>query len=205
MTIMMATPEDFDAALAITAETEGVYSVDPDDPGNWTGGRRREGELKGTKYGISAASFPNLDIKNLSFDDARKIYRDQYWNRAGCPNMPPLLAAIVFDSAVNNGVGRAVRFVQQQIGLAEDGAFGPKTREALFAALEKDPDGVGLAGEVHARRIYYMTSLQNWRNHYGYGWSRRLAYVAIAAGRRWPKGSLVPPAPVAEREDRDVG
>lgn len=192
MTIRMATPEDFDAALTITLAFEAADSLDPDEPGNWTGGRRGDGELRGTKFGIAAASAPNLDIKNLTFEAARKFYRDRYWSPAGCPNMPALLAAIVFDCAVHLGAGRAVHFVQQAIGLADDGAFGPKTREALFAALETDPEGVRLAQEVHGRRFYYMTASPAWRNHLGYGWSRRVAYAAIAAGRRWPEPVPVP-------------
>lgn len=33
---------------------EGGYSDDPTDNGNWTGGKRGAGLLKGTKYGIGA-------------------------------------------------------------------------------------------------------------------------------------------------------
>jgi hypothetical protein len=45
----------FDRAFEETIGLEGGFSRNPDDNGNWTGGRRGLGELKGTKYGISAA------------------------------------------------------------------------------------------------------------------------------------------------------
>ena len=53
-------------AKNLTLNVEGGYQCDPDDKGNWTGGNVGVGLLKGTKYGISAASFSNVDIKNLT-------------------------------------------------------------------------------------------------------------------------------------------
>ena len=100
---------------------EGGYTDDRNDPGNWTGGKVGEGQLKGTKYGISAASYPSLEIKNLTLDQAKAIYEADYWAKAGCPDMPPRLAYACFDAAVNNGVGRAVRWLQGAIGAPQDG------------------------------------------------------------------------------------
>jgi Glycosyl hydrolase 108 len=106
----MATRRDFDQAFELVIGSEGGYSDDRNDPGNWTGGEVGVGELKGTKYGVSAASYPDLNIKGLTVDDAKTIYERDYWNKAGCPDMPPRLAYTCFDAAVNNGVGRAVRW-----------------------------------------------------------------------------------------------
>ena len=53
---------DFDKAFDIIVGVEGGFSLDPNDPGNWTGGKRGVGELKGTRWGISAKSYPHLDI-----------------------------------------------------------------------------------------------------------------------------------------------
>ena len=70
----------FDRAFEETISLEGGFSRDPDDNGNWTGGRKGLGELKGTKYGISAAQYPSLDIENLTPHGAKEIYRRDYWN-----------------------------------------------------------------------------------------------------------------------------
>jgi lysozyme family protein len=83
--------------------------------------------------------------------------------------MPLPLAIVMFDAAVNNGVGRAVRWLQGALGVPEDGVIGPQTRAALQAA-----DHALVMHEVHARRIHHMASLQNWGT-FGLGWSRRLA------------------------------
>lgn len=65
---------NFANSLAFTLKYEGGYSSNRKDPGNWTGGKVGAGVLKGTKYGIAAHSYPNLDIKNLTLDDVKPIY-----------------------------------------------------------------------------------------------------------------------------------
>lgn len=87
--------ESFDSAFSFVIGSEGEYSNDPDDPG---------GE---TKYGISKRAYPHLDIKNLTLDDAKSIYWQDYWDKADCDNLPNPLDICVFDTAVNQGVGRA--------------------------------------------------------------------------------------------------
>ena len=61
----MANDADFKQAFDLLIGHEGGYTNNPNDPGNWTGGKVNSGTLRGTKYGISAASYPTLDIKNL--------------------------------------------------------------------------------------------------------------------------------------------
>jgi len=84
----------FERAIDFTLKWEGGYSNDPTDPG---------GE---TKYGISKRAHPDLDITNLTLEDAKDIYRTEYWNASGCDNLPEPLDIVVFDTAVNMGVGR---------------------------------------------------------------------------------------------------
>lgn len=92
---------------------EGGYTANPQDRGNWTSGVIGVGELRGTKYGISAMSYPNVDIKNLTLEQARALYRRDFWDALGCGAMTPALALAVFDCAVNMGVGRAREFLKQ--------------------------------------------------------------------------------------------
>ncbi len=97
----------FEQALAFVIGHEGGYTAVASDPGNWTGGRCGAGECRGTHWGISAAAYPQIDIHALTQAQAGEIYRRDYWDRAGCGRLPPPLALLVFDAAVNNGVGRA--------------------------------------------------------------------------------------------------
>jgi lysozyme family protein len=181
----MATHRDFDQAFELVIGSEGSYSDDRNDPGNWTGGKIGQGECKGTKYGVSAASYPDLDNQEHDLDDAKAIYERDYWSKAGCPDMSPRLAYTCFDAAVNNGVGRAVRWLQAAIGTGQDGSYGPQTKAALDRAAAGDPLDLDLAAEVHAQRLFFMAGLDAWKN-YGLGWSRRLARVPLQSGHHWP-------------------
>jgi lysozyme family protein len=167
----------FDQAFAIVVGHEAGFTDNRADSGNWTGGTVGKGELKGTKYGISAASYPQLDIRNLTLDAAKAIYRRDYWDAMSCDEWAPGLALIVFDAAVNNGVGLATRLLQTAVGVPVDGIIGPVTRGAVLAA-----DAAATATELHAQRIFFMAGLTAWRT-FGLGWSRRLARLpAQAAG-----------------------
>lgn len=113
---------------------EGHLSLDPVDPGNWTGGERDKGELRGTKYGISAKAYPHMDIRSLTLEDAREIYRRDYWIPTGCDQMPLPIALAVFDQAVNMGPSVAVKALQLALRVSPDGVMGPETLAAAKGA-----------------------------------------------------------------------
>lgn len=60
-----------------------------------------------TKFGISKKSFPNLDIKNLTEQEAKDIYYHNYWLPLECDKYDLNLALTIFDCGVNQGVGMA--------------------------------------------------------------------------------------------------
>lgn len=114
---------------------EGGFQNRADDPGNWTGGRVGKGTLVGTRYGISAASYPTLDIKNLIVAQAANIYRRDYYAASGCDLLPYPLALTVFDACVNQGVPWSTHELQKVLGVPADGKIGPVT----LAAVSKKP------------------------------------------------------------------
>ena len=68
----------FDQAFDIVVlGTEKGYQNDPRDPGNWTGGAVDQGTLRGTNFGISAASYPTLDIARLLATGAELLLLDE--------------------------------------------------------------------------------------------------------------------------------
>lgn len=87
--------DKFERATAFVLRHEGGYVNDPRDPG---------GE---TKYGISKRAYPMLNIKDLSIEDVKIIYRKDYWDKGGCGALDWPLCLVHFDSCVNLGVGRA--------------------------------------------------------------------------------------------------
>lgn len=86
---------DFRKGLEFVLQYEGGYVDDPDDKG---------GE---TKWGISKRAYPEVDIKNLTREEALRIYQRDYWIAAGCDSLSYPMNVVVFDSAVNCGVARA--------------------------------------------------------------------------------------------------
>lgn len=159
----------FDEAFERLLGHEGVLSLDRNDRGNWTSGVIGVGELKGSKYGISAMSYPDLDIARLSREDCAAIYRRDFWNRIDADRLADGVAFQLFDFAVNSGVETAVRYLQRAIGVADDGRWGPVSRAAAAAMSESDV----ILG-LNAERLDFMTRLSGWPTQ-GRGWARRIA------------------------------
>lgn len=168
----------FQQCFAIVVGEEGGFGDDPRDSGNWTGGAVGVGQCNGTKFGISAAAFPTLDIRTLTLDAAEGIYQTRYWQPAGCDQVEPGIAFLLFDAAVNNGVSRAVMFVQEAVGVSADGVFGPQTLRAVQGAIASDRRHVYRC--AIARRIKFMADLPSWPV-FGGGWAMRLAGLAFNA------------------------
>ena len=159
---------NFEKCFKLTVGHEGGYSKDKKDRGNWTGGRIGVGALKGTKFGISAAAYPTVDIKNLTIEQAADLYRKDYWYPIQGDKLPTGIDYLVFDAAVNHGVHAASEILQETIRTkVVDGLIGPKTLATL------DQSKVHQYGrEYMARRHQYWGGIQTF-DTYGLGWSRR--------------------------------
>ena len=152
----MPDTEVFAHCFAETVGEEGGFSADPDDPGNWTGGSIGLGACRGTKFGISAASYPALDIASLSLEDAKAIYARDYWAPIQGDKLPPALAMIVFDAAVNAGVGTALD--SAATGTNPDGSIwveppGPGQEVRVMLGWDSLPKGASI-GNGFGRVIY---------------------------------------------------
>jgi len=118
----------FEKAFLFILKWEGGYVNDPNDPG---------GE---TKYGISRRAYPNLNIKDLTIEDAKKIYYEDYWLNGHCDRIEfysEKLAFLHFNYCVNTGLKRAAIFLQKAIkrngfDIPVDGIIGPKTLQSLM-------------------------------------------------------------------------
>ena len=144
---------NFDTAFTRLLGHEGRYVNNPADPG---------GE---TNWGISKRSYPTLDIKSLTRDEAKTIYRRDFWEPLGRAH--PALKFQVFDFAVNSGIQTAIRKLQQAIGAADDGHWGPVS-EAKLAVT--DTNDVLL--RFIAARLRFWTKCSAWPTM-GAGWVNR--------------------------------
>jgi len=145
-------------------EHEGGYVNDPTDLG---------GE---TKYGITKRFYPKVDIKNLTIEKAKQIYKDDYWDKNRIESVPQELWHIFFDMCVNMGRRTAVKILQRAAnskgrGIDEDGGLGPATCKAL--------KGINIE-RVRAYRVKYYVDLINAKpeqEKFYFGWFRRAIEV----------------------------
>lgn len=158
----MAYSQEFRYAVEEVLRSEGGYVHDPQDPG---------GE---TNYGISRRSYPNVDIANLTRDEAVAIYYRDFWLAAKCDQLPPSLGVVVFDSAVNQGVGKAIRMLQEAIGVPVDGVIGPQT----ISRAKLAPKTALVDFTTH--RILHYTGLSGFAR-FGKGWVSRAVRAALTA------------------------
>lgn len=114
--------KDFEQCVEFVLAREGGYVNDPSDSG-------RE-----TNFGISKKYFPDLDIKNLTRESAKQIYFTNYWKPTGCEAIRWPLNLLVFDTAVNMGNQRAVKYFSLSRGDVE--AF-LNLREARYRKLAR--------------------------------------------------------------------
>lgn len=151
---------NFNAAVVRVIDIEGGYSNYSWDPG---------GE---TKYGISQAAFPQIDIKNLTFTNACALYKEHYWDKANCDMLPWIIAFPVFAAAVIHDPKDAVVFLQKALHVNPDGVNGPITARAVAATVDKRR----LLTEYLSHEAVYMAGRKAWPNA-GRGWMRRLFLV----------------------------
>lgn len=148
---------------------EGGYTDDPNDRGNWTSGKVGEGELKGTKFGISAMSYPHLDIKNLTLDEAQTIYFNDFWVKNGIDQLPKAMQYQMFDASINHGFRNATKMLQRAVDVADDGIVGKNTMKAVGQY-----DQLNLVLLFNNERLKFYTDIRTW-SQYGKGWARRVA------------------------------
>ena len=110
---------NFEDAIGVVLRNEGGYVWDGNDPG---------GE---TNFGISKRSYPNVDIKNLTVEEAKFFYKRDFWKFDGINDQA--VATKLLDAYVN--MGRSAIKIAQEIAVAPvDGEYGPHT-EALINAI----------------------------------------------------------------------
>ena len=158
----------YDEAFDRVVGHEGGFQDSYHDRGNWTTGEVGRGELKGTKWGISAMTYPHLDIPNLSKEEAKQIYYEDFWLRVGGDDLSSAVVFQLFDASINHGVGNAIRMLQRAVGVADDGHYGPLTRTAVVCKSVDD-----VLHLFNAERLEFYTKLSTW-NVYGKGWVRRV-------------------------------
>lgn len=96
-----------------------------------------------TKFGITLTTLSEWrkkdvskdDVNNLQTAEAYEIYKTKYLLNSGINNIADdHLKALMLDAAVNHGISRAVKFLQEALKIQQDGVIGPVTIQCANAA-----------------------------------------------------------------------
>ena len=152
---------NFEKCFDIVVGHEGSYSNDSHDPG---------GE---TMWGITRRDHPGAWAQGRpTLEQAREIYRKQYWQSAGCDELPNGFDLACFDMSVNQGVRPAVMALQKALGAVIDGIVGLDTVGAAVKAGRE-----GLALYLAERALRYAQT--NGFDRFGRGWLKRTYLIAM--------------------------
>jgi len=164
--------KNFDVCIGPLLEHEGGNDDDPQDPGGRTsrGITQREWDV----WRRSRLGLPS-DVWNAPQTEVLKIYKQNYWDKMRCDDLPAGVDYAVFDYGVNSGVGRAAKVLQGLVGVEQDGEIGPQT----IAAASTSPP-VGTVNSISVERLNFLRGLSTWPR-FGRGWTTRVNDVKALA------------------------
>jgi lysozyme family protein len=176
---------NFQRSLSLVLKHEGGYVDHPKDPGG------------ATNKGITIATFRRYlkkdgtkdDLRRISDADVARVYQKHYWDKVRGDDLPDGLDYAVFDFAVNSGTGRAPKYLQRVLGVAQDGVIGPATLKAAHNAnVEFAID------RLCDDRMAFLRGLSTFST-FGRGWTNRVSGVRIEAHKMAKRGAKPVPAP----------
>ena len=152
-------------------EHEGGYVDHPDDPG----GATNLGVTIGTLSAHLGRRATKDEVRALTKDEVRPIYRKRYWDAVSGDDLPPGVDHAVFDYAVNSGPARSAKALQGVIGAEQDGIIGPVTLGAVRQLGARNViDG------LQDERLRFLKRLSTWPT-FGRGWEKRVKRVRSEA------------------------
>jgi len=152
---------NFDEAFDRLIGHEGGYSDHPSDPGGRT--------MWGVTERVARSHGFTGDMRTLTRDEAKRIYRADYWEPIRAEELPQQVRFDVFDGAVNSGVKQSIKWLQAAAGATADGVIGPKTLAAVNAMTSDR-----VAKRYNGHRLRFMKDLKNWPS-FSRGWAERIA------------------------------
>jgi lysozyme family protein len=165
---------NFELSLKKVIEHEGGYVNHPADPGGMT----NLGVTKRVWEEWVGHPVDEKEMRALTVEQVSPLYKKRYWDAIHGDRLPAGLDYCLFDTAINSGVGRASRFIQEMVGVAADGAIGNKT----LLAIGQFKDVKMLVDEYCDKRLDFLQKLKTWPV-FGKGWGRRVADVRESATR----------------------
>jgi len=159
---------DFETAVNYVIRNEGGLTENPSDPGGVTNFGISLRFLRAIapeslrKYGIFDNEVDEQTIRNLTIDQAKNIYRGEFWDHAPFDRIiNQEHCNFIFDMAVNMGIAPAIKCVQRACWavmkkweqITDDGILGDQTLAAIRQC------GFLIMPPIRAERGSYYRSL----------------------------------------------
>jgi lysozyme family protein len=154
---------NFKECLDLVLKSEGGYINHPSDPG----GRTNFGVTQRVWEEYTGHEADEKIMRGLTPEKVAPLYEQRYWRPCYGEILPKGLDFLCFSFGVNAGSGRAVKLLQQSLGLVSDGIIGPRVMQKLRESNIADV----IKGFSESRREYYK-SLKTFPI-FGKGWIAR--------------------------------
>jgi lysozyme family protein len=152
----------FDLMLA----SEGGYANHPSDPG----GRTNLGVTQKVWEEWVGRESNEKEMRSLTKEMVEPLYKRKFWDACRCDDLPSGIDYLVFDMAVNAGVGRAAKLLQHCVNVTVDGAIG-----SITIAAVKSRDTEELIEKFSEARELFYRGLKTF-DVFGRGWLNRVAH-----------------------------
>ena len=156
---------EFNEIIEVVLKHEGGLVDDKDDPGGLT------------NLGISQRAYPDEDIRGLTIDRAKELYKRDYWDKYKVGSLSNRIRHSYLDMCINMGGRRATKILQEACNsknadkIDVDGGIGPATLKAA-SSVE--------TFRLRAYRVMYYAELVMKKpkmEKYWVGWFKRSCEV----------------------------
>jgi lysozyme family protein len=157
---------NWEHSFALMLASEGGYGNHPSDPG----GRTNLGVTQRVWEEWVGRDSNEKEMRSLTPEMVKPLYKRKFWDACRCDDLPNGIDYLVFDMAVNAGVGRSAKLLQHCVGVTADGAIGPIT---ITAVKRKDTEEL-IEKFSEARELFYR-GLKTF-DVFGRGWLNRVSH-----------------------------
>ena len=158
---------NWDKSFTLLLKSEGGYVDNPADPG----GRTNLGVTQNTWESWVGRPSNEKEMRGLTPSDVAPLYKKKFWDACSCDDLPAGVDYLVFDFAVNAGVGRSAKTLQSAVGATPDGSIGKVTVAAANGIPASD-----LIEKFSQIKTEFYQSLPTFST-FGKGWLNRVAAV----------------------------
>ena len=158
-------------AFKMMLASEGGYVNHPSDPGGMT----NLGVTKRVWEEWVGRESNEKEMRSLTPEMVEPLYKRKFWDACKCDDLPSGIDYLVFDFAVNAGVGRSAKILQTAVGATPDGGIGPMT----LASVNAIPEAELIEKFSQAKEDFYRSL--NTLETFGKGWLNRVAAVKVKA------------------------